>query len=217
MCTAENGSAQYHCFGCQGKFAPCVAKLLLNLFPVSKCLCELEVSTLCIFLALTWGRAWKFSSRTKRPIPVMQAVQVKAIQKSCCCNLVCHWRVCSSWRLVVSAVVNTTSTLSHLSASTTARYQCCSCLSFGIQPRGGVVLLSLWGMKTRKKGKVEIWTFLYCWIFNLVCILGVAHALQTFHRWRGGKACILFKSRSMRAFDIAACHEGKCNAKNTIT
>lgn len=97
MRTAENGSAQYHCFGCQEKFAPCAAKLHLNLFPVSKCVCELEVSTLCFFMALTRGRTWKFRSRTQYPIPVMQAVQVKAIQKSCCCNLACHWRACSSW------------------------------------------------------------------------------------------------------------------------
>lgn len=217
MCTAENGSTQYHCFGCQEKFAPRVAKLHLNLLPVSKCLCELEMSTLCFFLALTWGRAWKFMSRTKYPVPVMQTVQVKAIQKSCCCNLVCHWRVCSSWSLVVSAVVSTASTLAHLSASITARYHAApaSVLVYNQEKEWSFCPSGEWrrGRRARwKHGPFYLAGSLTSSIFWVLLTL-FRHSTDG----EGEKTCILLKSRSMKAFDIAACHEGKCNTRSTIT
>lgn len=57
-------------------------------------------------------------------------------------------------------------------------------------------------------------TQLPCWVFNILCISGAAHALLKHHSQRGsGKTGFLLKSWSVKAFYIAACQERKYNSK----
>lgn len=77
MCTAENDGAQYHYLGCQEKFIPRDAKLILNSLPVLRCLCQLKNKGFALFHATCLGGTGH-PFRTKHKMPLCACPQVKA-------------------------------------------------------------------------------------------------------------------------------------------